>query len=88
MSLAEVVDRVRESGDVFVTFYETAGYVRICVGNPFRWRAQQLKRFSRDRESEAAAWLHRTVLRLYPRSRYAARPSGSFLPIGKRLDRI
>ena len=72
MSLEEVMARARRSGDIDVILYETATSFQVCVGDPLRRRTQRLKRFPRDRRHAAAAWLHRTILLLYPGSRYAA----------------
>jgi len=72
VSLEEVMARVRKSGDIDVILYETGTSFQVCVGDPLRRRTQRLKRFPRDRGDAAAAWLHCTILLLYPGSRYAA----------------
>lgn len=77
MSLEEVMDRLRESGDIHVIFYETTTGFQVCVGDPLRRRKQRLRRFSPARKHDAAAWLHRTILLLYPHSAYAACYGGS-----------
>ena len=73
VSLEEMVVWMRECGDVDVIFYQTRTNFQVCVGDPFCPRAQRLKHFPPGRKHEAAAWLHRTILLLYPGSRYAAR---------------
>lgn len=83
MSLEQVMAWARKSGDVDVIFYETATSFQVCVGNPLYPHAQRLKRFPPDRKDDAAAWAHRTILMLYPRSRYAA-GRGQAAPPGTR----
>lgn len=71
LSIEEVVSRAGHCGDVDVILYESQTSLQVCVGDPLHPHRQRLKRFALDRKADAGAWLHRTILLVYPRSRYA-----------------
>ena len=52
VSLAEVGAWMRECGDIDVIFYQFRTDFQVCVGDPFRPRAQRLKHFPPDRKYE------------------------------------